>query len=100
MSPGVIGGDVEVAFVGQVLVQVLPEHLRAHPGVVAFAEHVAMGILAGRVVGVRQGAEVKQPPFLGTLAGGNRDGTRCTAEQHRSAFVGQLVDVGYGLFRS
>jgi len=76
----------------------LPQHPRAHPCVIALAEHVTVAILASCVVGVGQGAEVEQPPLLGALARGNGHRAGYAAEQHGDAFIRHLVDVGNGLF--
>ncbi|MNY22271.1 hypothetical protein D3C86_1558710 [compost metagenome] len=99
-APGVVRGDVEVALVRQGLGQVLAEHPGAHPRVVALAEHVAMAILAGGVVGVGEGAEVQDAAFPGALAGGDRHGAGRAAEQHRRAVIDQAVDVVHRLFRA
>src|SRR5690606_20646616 len=100
VAPGIVGGQVEVTLVRHGLVQVLPQHARAHPGAVALAEHVPVAILAGGVVGVGDGAEIEQAALLGALAGGDRHGAGDAAEQHGDAFVRQAVDVGDGLLRA
>lgn len=73
MAPGVIGGHIEVAVVWQVLVQVLAQYLSAHPGVVALTEDIAQSVFARGVVRIGERAELKQSPFLGTLAGSDGD---------------------------
>ena len=70
-APGVVGGDIEVAFARQAFAQLLAEGAGAHPGAVALAEHIAVAVLAGGVVGVGEGAEIQQAVLLGALASGD-----------------------------
>ena len=99
MAPGVVGGDVEVLLVLILALEIVAQHPRRHPGVVALAEHAQVAVLAGGIVGIGERAEVEQVVLARLLAGGDGDAAGRAAEQHGRAFGGELIHIAPGALR-